>query len=137
MFISALRVRSPDGASEGINTYLYRSERVEWDSTDPKAVLEQAAGELVRLFPEVRPGGNEVRTYLDLAIPDDSTPDEVRAAFERFWNAHRHTPVPWLEKTGRIALLYNSEIRLSPVGEIESRKLFERCNAALIASRPG
>jgi hypothetical protein len=138
MFVSALRVKSADKKREGINAYYYESSMVDWSTDDAGKLMQQALGSLKKSFYEVQPGpdGNEVRTYLDIAAPDEMPLEELMSAFTEFWTKHQLSPVPWLGKSGRAAFEYNSEIQLSPVGAIESRKLFERCKTAIVAARP-
>lgn len=135
MLVSALRVRTPDKSREGINIYYYESGKVDWRGGDIGELMNQATGSLKKSFVEVPPGGNEVRTYLDVAAPDDLPLDAIHSAFTEFWTRHRLLPVPWEGKSGDVAFQYNSEIQLSPVGAIESRKLFDHCKTAIIAAR--
>lgn len=74
MLLSAQRVRSPHGVS-GINRYAYRHGRQPWSVANLEA-LEHAAT-LVSQDLEVPPGGNEVRSFLDVFAPDGTSPVEL------------------------------------------------------------
>ncbi len=74
MLLSAQRVRSPHGVL-GINRYAYRHGGHPWSVADLEA-LEHAAS-LVSQDLEVPPGGNEVRSFLDIFAPDGTSPVEL------------------------------------------------------------
>lgn len=74
MLLSAQRVRSRHGVT-GINVYVYRHPPGAWDPSSLEA-LERGAGlELQEL--EVPPGGNDVRSYLDLFAPEGTSSSEL------------------------------------------------------------
>lgn len=78
MLLSAQRVRTSQGVT-GINRYVYRHAPGVRNTLDLTA-LEQAAVLHAQDF-EVPPGGNDVRSYLDIFAPEGtSSVDIARAA---------------------------------------------------------
>lgn len=74
MLLSAQRVRSPQGLT-GINCYVYRHAPGAWKISD-LAALEHAAILEAQDF-EVPPGGNDVRSYLDIFVPEGTSSTEI------------------------------------------------------------
>src|SRR3990172_1996927 len=76
MFLTAHRVTSPSSGRSGINAFYYRhgdEVAVDWTNPDPVAIGETEPGILVGDAIEVAPGGNLVRSYLDV-VAHDATP---------------------------------------------------------------
>ena len=73
MYITAQRVRPRDSnASDNcINTILYTAKpEITWREQRDAVMKNESPGEVVRQICEVAPGGNPVRSYLDVVAPD-------------------------------------------------------------------
>lgn len=110
----------------GVNSIYYRHPDREWLSEPPADLGE---GVLVNRHDQVRPGGNRVRSYLDIVAPD-STPSptieySVRSA-ARFL-AETHTPLPWAVNHADIYMEFNLEASLAPQWQIELETLLAHC----------
>ena len=85
MYVTAHRVRSPDG-EEAIHSFLHRHDTAEEPfPSDPALVPESAPGRLVwRNRSSLPAGGNTVLSYIDLILPDDAWTTEWVAALAAF-----------------------------------------------------
>lgn len=87
MYLTVHRVASPR-AERGINGALYRhdSDRHDpmWSSLDIARTAQKNLGTQVARRADVRPGGNAVETFLDVAFPDDFSEVELRTALSKF-----------------------------------------------------
>lgn len=84
MYATAHRVRSALG-EEGINVFLHRhGGDMPWPA-DPWTLPETQPGEIVLKTEAIPPGGNQVRSYLDVIAPDNSSPDALEAALTSLW----------------------------------------------------
>jgi hypothetical protein len=87
MYLTVQRVFAPHRGA-GINGALYRhrSSRTqrEWDPPDLRAVVSSNLGDQVASRVDVTPGGNAVRSFLDIVCPDDVEGAEIREALRRF-----------------------------------------------------
>ena len=87
MFLTAHRVVSPATHRSGINAFLYRhgeATPVDWTNPDPTIVSEAYPGVLVSDDVEIVPGGNLVRSYLDVVAHDPTPPSSISRALDRF-----------------------------------------------------
>jgi hypothetical protein len=80
MYLSALHVRCVPSGDEGINAFKYVHGR-DW-LEPPAGVPDDDPGRLVKYQFEVPPGGNRVRSFLDVIAPDSSEWEDVRAAIQ-------------------------------------------------------
>lgn len=87
MYLTAHHVVSNDG-HEGINAFahLHGAEfpSPPVDEATIELVADDFTGELVDEETEVRPGGNAVRSYLDVVTPDHTDPAMIRDALDEF-----------------------------------------------------
>ena len=102
MYLTAQRVVSPASGQTGINTYCYSHGLADW-SAPPDSILDDQPGELIGKVVEVTPPGNRVRSFLDIAMPDAATTEELGDAFEAFIEAHRKQNFPWTGVQNRCA----------------------------------
>lgn len=112
----------------GVNSLYYRHPNREWLSEPPADLGE---GELVNRHDQIRPGGNRVRSYLDIVAPD-STPSTnienvVRSAARIL--ADTRTPLPWAVNHAEIYMEFNLEASLAPQWQIELETLLAHCLA--------
>lgn len=79
MYLTAHRVVSPDGQG-GTNSFLHRhGPDFPWPE-DAWRLPEEEPGDVVEEHIEVAPGGNAVRSYLDILAPDGTSIDEFDRA---------------------------------------------------------
>jgi hypothetical protein len=97
MRLTAQRVRAPTGA-EGVNAFCRLHGPYEWTIPSP---ADLTAGELVNEAISIPPGGNSVRSYLDVVAPDETPTQEIRNAAVQFIDRSRDHPLPWVGSVGR------------------------------------
>lgn len=128
MRITAQRVAR--SSNEGINAFVY------WHGRDigadhPVARLDREEGTLqVRLI-EVKPGGNRVRSYLDVIVPDQATVPQVDAALDSFLHVPIPTALPATWRKGAAAARFACDESLAPVWGRELAELVELAQTAL------
>lgn len=84
MYATAHRVVSLRG-QEAINAFLHlHGDSLSWPS-EPWRLPETEPGTPVWESVQVRPGGNRIRSYLDVLTPDDTRPAEIEAALTGLW----------------------------------------------------
>ena len=90
MLLSAQRVVTTYGA-QGVNSYRYEhSTGQQWPFADPVSMLGEVPVELVRHHFVVPPGGNRVRSYVEIAVPPGVSVEAVSACVHDM--AHREAP---------------------------------------------
>ena len=116
MYITAQRVISEEG-QQGINTfyYLHRPNKQPKPATfsDVLSVDEGNTGKLIKDQVEVKPGGNRVKSYLDIVAPDTMDAKSIIAALEKFKkeiNQSRMGPI--ISLANRIGLRFSAEIEM-------------------------
>jgi hypothetical protein len=112
----------------GINSRCYSHPGREWLNEPPDDLGE---GELVNRHDQVRPGGNRVRSYLDIVAPD-STPNvtiehSVRST-ARFL-AESRVQLPWAMSHADVFVEFNLEASLAAHWQIELETLLAHCLA--------
>jgi hypothetical protein len=123
MILTAQHVRAPTGA-EGINAFCRMHGPRGWtDSTSGDPAGDLAAGELVNQAISIPPGGNEVRSYLDVIAPDETTTQELRSAVVLFVDRSRGRTLPWAETIGRCTFRFGVEQALHASWPEEFRQL--------------
>jgi hypothetical protein len=103
MLLSAQRVLSRQGVS-GVNAYAYRHPAGTWSTAD-LTTLESSAV-LVMQDLEVPPGGNAVRSYVDIFAPDGAGPAEIAAWVQRLRTGPEHGEFPIELREGDLALRF-------------------------------
>lgn len=84
MYATAHRVVNPKG-EEGVNAFLHRhGPDFPWPE-EAWNLPETQPGDQVWEQVSLPPGGNRVRSYLDLLCPDDTRPAEVDVALTGLW----------------------------------------------------
>jgi hypothetical protein len=127
MYLTSQRVSAPGEARTGINTYLYRHGEavpgIDWSRPDLARIVDEFPGTLVAHDMEVPPGGNLIRSYLDIVASDSTRVDEVDLALQQFdkeWSASR---VGQVIQVGGVALRLGLELRLEARAREEFRAL--------------
>src|SRR3954471_18891648 len=105
MRLTAQHVRTSTGV-EGINAFCRLHGPYEWTAPPPE---DLAAGELVNQAISVPPGGNTVRSYLDVIAPDEAPTQEIRNAVVQFIDRSRGRPLPWAGAIGRCTFRFGVE----------------------------
>lgn len=136
MYLTAHHVVSPTDHREGVNTFLYRHEALDWDAAPPVGIPEQNPGTLVARTISVPPPGNRVRSYFDIVAPDAARWLEVRDALLEFLAREQRKPLPWRGPSGRCSFELGMETQLSPrwIGELAI--LYGAAQALRLANPP-
>jgi hypothetical protein len=115
MYLTAQRVFSKDG-QEGINSfyYLHRPHKQPKPTTpaDLVSVAENNTGKLLVnvSLPEVKPGGNRVKSYLDIVAHDDVDEKALHIALNKFKTEIEETKMgPIFFFYGSIGFRFNTE----------------------------
>lgn len=115
MYLTAHRVVSPTAGRAGINAFYYRhgdASAVDWGDPDPGFVAESEPGELVSDDIDVAPGGNLVRSYLDVVAHDSTPLEAVTQALDRFRESALGSLPAVLR--GKVSIRFNAEAGLDP-----------------------
>jgi len=134
MFLVMQRVRSASG-NDGINAFHYQHGPASWTDTAPADVPEPNRGSLVSQSVVVPPPGNRVRSYLDIAAPDDAPWEEIHRAFVRFLVAHGPAPLPWSGIQARCKFQVGLEQALAPRWRTELAALLHAGQALVLRDR--
>jgi hypothetical protein len=101
MYLTAHHVVNPGAEAEGINAFCYRHGPVRWVGLAPPGIPDDNPGELVASSALIPPGGNSVRSYLDIVMPDEVPWSEVRTSFIAFVSEAQQRDFPWVGVAGR------------------------------------
>ena len=124
MLLTAQRVRSHSG-NEGINAFCYLHGAYVWPGEPPPGVPDSNPGERANESVAVPPGGNRVRSYLDIITPDETPTTEVAATVRSFVAVVRKRQLPWVATVGRCTFRFGLELGLEPTWTTEFRALLE------------
>jgi hypothetical protein len=108
MILTAQRVRSPTG-HEDINAFCHLHGPYDWDGAAPEEI---GPGELVSSVVRVEPGGNSVRSYLDIVAPDETPTSEIASAVGPFVVRNAGCPLPWTGNHGRCTFRFGLDLGL-------------------------
>lgn len=123
MLVSAQRVRSPIGL-HGVNVYEYIHGVIEWavpplDATDANLYPRQ----LVAKWEQVPAGGNYIRSFVDLVVPDEDYAELYVFAVAAVGNLQPQQ-FPWQSEDGTIGLRFSVlDPNLFPVWRSELKDL--------------
>jgi hypothetical protein len=138
MYITAQRVRSSSGgAREGVNAFLNLHRETEtvsedWDNPSLERLADTNPGVLVDQLCDVPPGGNRVRSYLDVVAPNTADAEAIRGALEAFEAVLAMNPsLPCIATIMHIAVRYDAERALEAEAPDEYRTLRARVNLLL------
>ena len=145
MFLTAHRVRSPDGR-QGINAFFYLhgdspAPGMAWDSPNlnVEMIAEKYPGKFVDQEVAIVPGGNSVLSYLDIVAPDGERLARVREALQEL-EGHLGTGVPVKRALGLMGIRFGYCFGLLPQQVLEEFRqlsgkaltLFSRASAASV-----
>ena len=108
MYLAALHVRRASSGDEGINAFRYVHGR-DWLEA-PDGVPDDDPGSLVEQSIEVPPGGNRVRSFLDVIAPDHAAWEDIRKAI-RAGLALTKPPMNFTYGACRIRFSLDEELR--------------------------
>lgn len=95
MYLSALHVLRLQTGEEGFNAFHYAHAGGAGWVEPPEAVPDEDPGELVNRVIDVAPGGNRVRSYLDIVGRDGASWQAIRNEFLRFVLDSEGNAFPW------------------------------------------
>jgi hypothetical protein len=134
MYATAHRVVRASTGETGINAFLHtHGEHFPWPQ-EAWRLPETNPGVQVRDNVELSPGGNRVRSYLDVLAPDNVSPDEIDVALTGLWlelvadeaaapAATGPLPNPLVYQRGRVVLRFGVEGSLEASRSIEMAEL--------------
>lgn len=122
MKLVAQRVVRPSDQASGINAYCYLHPGVAWLDAPP---ADLGRGVLVNRLIEVPPGGNRIRSHLDITTPDGTSADALTAAVLSGADllAASGQELPWQLAHGGTAFSFNLEAALVEHWSMELRIL--------------
>ncbi|HYO66004.1 MAG TPA: hypothetical protein VEU33_07980 [Archangium sp.] len=138
MYLTSQRVSAPGDARTGINTYLYRHEQavpsIDWSRPDLARIVDEFPGTLVAHDMKVPPGGNLIRSYLDIVAPDSTHVDEIDLALQQFDKEWLDSRAGQVIQVRGVALRLGLELRLEAHAQEELRALSE--HALVLLRKP-
>ncbi|OGJ92074.1 MAG: hypothetical protein A2268_05955 [Candidatus Raymondbacteria bacterium RifOxyA12_full_50_37] len=139
MYLTSQRVVSKDG-QEGINSFfhLHRPHKQPKlkGPADITAVAEDNTGKLIKDNCEVEPGGNRVKSYLDIVAPDDAGEKQITAALDNLQgeiDQSKMWPITYL--ADGIGIRFNTDMELYKALEEEFSTLKASALALLRSAR--
>src|SRR5437870_5473006 len=110
MYITAHRVRSNDGRT-GINSDLFLHgdadvPMMQWDAPHAGRVAEKYPGHVKLSNDDVKPRGNHVLSYLDVACADSIDLKEVEKSLESFVAEVQKSGAPVEKTIGRVGIRF-------------------------------
>lgn len=124
MYITAQRVLAASSQEEGINAFLHKHS-ISWTGTPPKGIPEQDPGALVDRHVEIPPGGNRVRSYLDIIAPETIAWSSVREQLLKFVASKAATAFPWVQVRGNLKFVVNMDSTLAASWQTELAQLYQ------------
>jgi hypothetical protein len=119
VILTAQHVQAQAGA-EGINAFCRLHGPYEWTDIPPE---DLPRGELVHQAISIPPGGNSVRSYLDVIAPDETSTHEIRSAIVPFIEQSRGHALPWMSNVGQCTFRFGVEAGLHNHWPEEFRQL--------------
>jgi len=113
MYITAHHVERPRTNVEGINAFCYRHGSYTWVGLPPAGIPDENPGELAASLVTIPQGGNRVRSYLDIIMPDEVPWGEARTSFITFLSEAQGRDFPWEGVSGRCTFRVGLEIGLA------------------------
>lgn len=132
MLLTAQHVLRPKAEEEGINAFYYLHGPYVWRGLPPAGIPDSNPGELMYQSLSVQPGGNRVRSFLDIVAPDETPSEEIRRSFMTFVSGNQRNPFPWVGVIGRCWFRANMELALTRIWYREIADLYHAATAARI-----
>lgn len=102
-----------------------------WDDPPP-GIPDANPGELMNQFTPIPPGGNRVRSYLDVVAPDETRWADIRQGFVAFIGESQRSPLPWQGVRGRCLFRLGMELALAQRWQLEIAELYRAIQAVRI-----
>lgn len=128
MYLTAQRVRSPEGLREGINVFLFSldpTSAVDWNGPDIDAIAA-SPGRLVLEVIAVPPGMNSVNSYLDAVAPEGTTSAALATQVERLATRFEEAAPASTWGEGSVWLRFYANPASHPDAASEFRRLKDR-----------
>jgi hypothetical protein len=125
MYVTAHHVVRPGTNLDGINAFCYRHGPIIWAGLPPAGIPDENPGELAASSATVAPGGNRVRSYLDIIMPDEAPWTEVRACFIAFVSEAQRRDFPWTGVSGRCTFRVGLDLGLAATWQRELALLMQ------------
>lgn len=137
MLITSQRVRSERTGEQGINTFVYEHGEMPWPE-EPSQLLDLDQGTLVFRSYEVPPGGNQVRSYLDIVTPDQPTRFQIEALWRAIpvWFRPPPTSLPATVRSESTACRLGMDSGLVRIWQRELHTLLDHARTCIL-SYPG
>lgn len=104
---------------EQINAFLHLHGRDFVWPPDPERLPDEEPGEVVAKLTPLTPGGNLVRSYLDLLAPDDTPESELRDAVRHLQDDLLERRNPTLFRHLRVTIRFGVELGLAGIRKHE------------------
>lgn len=132
MYLTAQHIRSPMTGHEGINAFYYQHGPHVWQGLPPLGIPDENPGELTAQTVTIAPPGNRIRSYLDLAAPDETSWPEIRPAFIAFVSEAQRRPFPWEGIFGRCFFRLGMDRALAQQWQHEVAELYRAVQAVRV-----
>lgn len=123
MLLSAYHVVRPTDRAEAINAFYYSHPNANW-LVPPESVFDEG-GQLVKKNAPLRPGGNRVRSSLEIATHEGATWSEVRRDFLGFVLRSEGGAFPWARVVHRCRFRAQVEPALAAEWRRELKELLD------------
>jgi hypothetical protein len=133
MLLTAQHVVS-DAGKAGVNAFCNLHGPFTWPGEPPAGIPESNPGEPANQSIAVQPGGNRVRSYLDVVAPDETPTSEILAAVQQFVSVMRENPLPWKSTIGRCTIRFGLDLGLEQVWFEEFQRLVEAAMQVRVAA---
>ncbi len=126
MLLVVQRVRSLRG-EDGVNRFAYLAGEHNWN--DPRKVLDSEPTTLLVQSTSVEPGGNHVRSYLDVVFPDNYTREQATWILSTIPRVDEIEALPYTSSLGDAAWRFNAVLELHQFRQGELEQLAEEAYA--------
>ncbi|QSQ19251.1 hypothetical protein JY651_28365 [Pyxidicoccus parkwayensis] len=132
MYATSHRVLSPSGKREGINVFLSLHQgtphagSIDWGRPSVEAVAEQTPGVLSESDCDIPPGGNTVRSYLDVVARDGTPVEMLGAALDAFERQLSEARLPFTHHFNQVGIRFGAVMELEPERVEEFQSLRNR-----------
>jgi hypothetical protein len=134
MVLTAQRVWNPTSGREGVNAFCSLHGPHDWVGEPPTGVPDDNPGERVNAHVAIPPGGNRVRSYLDIVAPDETPTAEILSAVRRFLALARSRELPWVATVGRCTFRFGLERGIEAEWATEFRTLLDAALRVRVAA---
>ncbi len=124
MLLVAQRVVSVVHRIQGVNSYRYIHGNIQWP-TDPAALFDDPNKVLARKSIQLRPGGNRVISFLDVAAPDDTDVADLFRVLNEFLSQPQPSEFPVCQVSGPCALRFAIGENMVPAWRDEIEELIQ------------